>query len=134
MWCAQRKYRRVVMSERVDEVLREACIEIEKRWEIVFLEIGLDRDHAHFLIQSVPSYSPTRIVTTVKSVIAREVFAKAPEVKEQLWGGEFWGKGYFVNTVRQHSSESVIAAYIANHGEEANYKQLHKGQLELGLC
>ena len=49
------KYRRVVMSERVDEVLREACIEIEKRWEIVFLEIGLDRDHAHFLIQSVPS-------------------------------------------------------------------------------
>ena len=46
------KYRRVVMSERVDEVLRAACIEIEKRWEIVFLEIGLDRDHAHFLIQS----------------------------------------------------------------------------------
>ena len=44
------KYRRVVMSERVDEVLRAACIEIEKRWEIVFLEIGLD--HAHFLIQS----------------------------------------------------------------------------------
>ena len=70
----------------------------------------------------------------MKSVIAREVFAKAPEVKEQLWGGEFWGKGYFVNTVGQHSSESVIAAYIANHGEEANYKQLHKGQLELGLC
>ncbi len=122
------------MSERVDEVLRAACIEIEKRWEIVFLERGLDRDHAHFLIQSVPTYSPTRIVTRVKSVIAREVFAKAPEVKEQLWGGEFWGKGYFVNTVGQHSSESVIAAYIANHGEEANYKQLHKGQLELGLC
>ena len=46
------KYRRVVMSERVDEVLREACIEIEKRWEIVFLEIGF-RDHAHFLIQDL---------------------------------------------------------------------------------
>ena len=43
------------------------------------------------------------------------------------------GKGYFVNTVRQHGSESAIAAYIANQGEEANYKQLHKGQLELGL-
>ena len=127
------KYRRVVMSERVDEVLRAACIEIEKRWEIVFLEIGLDRDHAHFLIQSVPAYSPTRVVTTVKSVTAREVFAKAPEVKKQLWGGEFWGKGYFVNTVGQHSSESVIAAYIANQGEEANYQRLHKGQLELGL-
>ena len=72
------KYRRVVMSEHVDNVLREACLEIEKRWEIVFLEIGMDRDHAHFLIQSVPTYSVTKIVTTVKSVIAREVFAKAP--------------------------------------------------------
>jgi putative transposase len=85
------KYRRVVMGAHVDEVLRKVCMEIEKRWELRFLEIGLDRDHAHLLIQSVPTYSVTRIVTTVKSVIAREVFAHAPEVKEQLWGGEFWG-------------------------------------------
>jgi REP element-mobilizing transposase RayT len=105
------KYRRVVMSEHVDEVLRQACLEIEKRWEIRFWEIGLDRDHAHFLIQSVPTYSATRIVRTVKSVIARQVFAHAPEVKRQLWGGEFWGKGYFVNTVGQHGSETVIAAF-----------------------
>jgi putative transposase len=127
------KYRRVVMSKHVDEVLKEACLEIQKRWEIEFLEIGLDRDHAHFLIQSVPTYSVTKIVTTVKSVIAREVFAKAPEVKDKLWGGEFWGKGYFVNTVGQHSSESVIAAYVAGQGTDANYKKLHNGQMNLGL-
>jgi REP element-mobilizing transposase RayT len=127
------KYRRVVMSAHVDEVLREACLEIEKRWEIVFLEIGLDQDHAHFLIQSVPTYSVTRIVMTVKSVVAREVFAKAPEVKDKLWGGEFWGKGYFVNTVGQHGGEAVIAAYVAGQGTQANYQQLHKGQMNLGL-
>ena len=90
------KYRRVVMSAHVDEVLRQVCLEIEKRWELRFLEIGLDRDHAHFLIQTVPSYSPSRMVQLVKRVIAREVFAKAPEVKEKLWGGAFWGAGYLV--------------------------------------
>lgn len=127
------KYRRVVMSSHVDEVLRQACLEIEKRWEIVFLEIGLDRDHAHFLIQPVPIYSVTKIVTTVKSEIAREVFTKVAEVKSKLWGGEFWGKGYFVNTVGQHGSESVIAAYLAGQGGEGSYKRLHKGQMELGL-
>ena len=127
------KYRRVVMSEHVDEVLRQACLEIEKRWEIRFLEIGLDRDHAHFLIQSVPTYSATRIVTTEKSVIAREVFAKAPEVKEKLWGGAFWGEGYFVNTVGQHGSEKVIAAYVQGQGGKSDYRVLHKGQLDLGL-
>jgi putative transposase len=127
------KYRRVMMSKHVDEVLRQACVEIERRWEIRFLEIGLDRDHAHFLIQSVPTYSVTKIVTTVKSVIAREVFAQAPEVKKKLWGGEFWGKGYFVNTVGQHGSEKVIAAYVQGQGGNGEYRRLHKGQLELGL-
>src|SRR5580704_3349322 len=81
------KYRRVVMSEAIDALLKAVCLEIEKRWEIYFLEIGVDRDHAHFLVQSVPSYSPTKIVRTVKSVTAREVFARAPEVKKRLWGG-----------------------------------------------
>ena len=84
MVCAA-KYRRVVMSERVDEVLRAACIEIEKRWEIVFLEIGLDRDHAHFLIQSVPTYSPTRIVTTMWGRVpgkrSYHMFSKDPRGK-----------------------------------------------------
>jgi putative transposase len=125
------KYRRVVMGEKVDLILKETCMEIEKRYEIRFLEIGLDRDHAHFLIQSVPTYSPTQIVTTVKSLTAREVFAKAPEVKRMLWGGEFWGKEYFINTVGQHGSEKVIAEYVKDQG--GNYRQLHKGQLVLGL-
>ena len=127
------KYRRVVMSAHVDEVLRQACLEIEKRWEVKFLEIGLDRDHAHFLIQSVPTYSPSKVVQMVKSLIAREVFAKAPEVKQQLWGGAFWGEGYFVNTVGQHGSEKVIAAYVQRQGGQSEYRQLHKGQLDLEL-
>ena len=54
-----------------------------------FLEIGTDNDHVHFLVQAVPSYSPTKIITLIKSITAREVFRHHPEVKEQLWGGEF---------------------------------------------
>ena len=127
------KYRRVVMSEPVDEVLRQACLEIEKRWEIRFLEIGLDGDHAHFLIQSVPRLSPSRMVQTVKRLIAREVFAKAPEVKQSLWGGAFWGEGYFVNTVSQHGSEKAIAAYVQGQGGNGEYRVLHKGQLDFEL-
>ena len=127
------KYRRVVMSQTVDEVLKAACLEVAKRWEISFLEIGVDRDHAHFLVQSVPMYSVTKIVQTLKSVTAREVFAQAPEVKRKLWGGEFWGKGYFVNTVGQHGSEKVIAEYVKRQGEGGAYHQLYKGQMTLGF-
>ena len=103
------KYRRVVFSKKVDESLKNICLEISKRYDIFFLEIGVDKDHVHFLIQSVPTKSPTEIITTVKSLTAREIFQRHPEVKEQLWGVEFWTDGYFVNTVSKFGDESSIS-------------------------
>jgi len=120
------KYRRVVFSDEVDETLRETCDEISKRYEIKFLEIGTDKDHVHFLIQSVPTYAPTKIITIIKSITAREVFKKHPEVKKKLWGGEFWSDGYFVNTVSKYGNEEVISKYVRNQGTEQQYKPLHK--------
>ena len=74
----------------------------------------------HFLIQSVPTYSPTQIARTVKSLTAREVFAKCPEVKKKLWGGEFWSDGFYVATVSEHGNEKVIANYVKNQGDKYN--------------
>src|ERR1044072_3227624 len=83
------KYRRVVFDEAIETVLREVCLDIALRFEITFLEIGIDSDPFLFLFQSVPAYSPTKIVTTLKSLMAREVFARCPHIKKKLWGGEF---------------------------------------------
>ena len=125
------KYRRLVFDTKVDDVLKEVCLEISKRYEMNFLEIGTDKDHVHFLIQSVPTYSPTKIVTTIKSITAREVFRLVPEVKKKLWGGEFWSKGFFINTVGHHGNEKSIASYVKNQGKEKEYQTLHKQQLKL---
>lgn len=120
------KYRRVVFSKVVDETLKNMCLEISKRYEVFFLEIGTDSNHVHFLVQSVPTYSPTKIITTVKSLLAREIFAKHPEVKQKLWGGEFWSDGYFVNTVSKFGDESTITKYVRDQGLEKEYTMLHK--------
>ena len=127
------KYRRVVFDEEVDAVLKAVCLEIEKRYEIEFLEIGTDRDHVHFLVQSVPSYSPTKIARVIKSITAREIFRRAPKVKRKLWGGEFWSKGYFVNSVGRHSSEEVIRRYVERQGRASEYARLHVSENQLGL-
>ena len=50
------KYRKVVLTDEVDKVLKATCVEISKRYEIHFVEIGADKDHVHFLVQSVPTY------------------------------------------------------------------------------
>ena len=117
------KYRRVVIDEQVDQVIKETC-----------LEIGTDKDHIHLLVQSVPKYSPTQIVTIIKSLTARAVFAQCPQVKKKLWGGEFWTDGYYVGTVSEHGNEEVMANYVKNQGNE--YKKMHRskqteGQLSL---
>jgi putative transposase len=125
------KYRRAVFTPPVDQKLKEVCLEISKRFEITFLEIGTDKDHVHFLVQSVPTYSPKKIVQTIKSVTAREIFRACPEVRKQLWGGEFWTDGYFVSTVGKHGNEDVIKKYIRNQGEEAEYERLYEEQLNL---
>lgn len=119
------KYRRVVIDREVDRVIKETCIEISKRYPIYFLEIGSDKDHVHFLIQSVPSYSPTQITRIVKSITAKEVFSKCPDVKKKLWGGEFWSDGFYVATVSEHGNEKVIANYVKNQGDA--YKKLYRG-------
>ena len=110
------KYRRAVIDAEVDEVLKDTCLEIEKRYEVKVLEIGTAQDHVHFLVQSVPRYSVTKLVRVIKSITAREVFRRCPKVKKQLWGGEFWTDGYFASTVGKHGDEQMIGHYVKKQG------------------
>ena len=120
------KYRRSVFSTEVEIKLKEICGEIQKRYEIEFLEIGSDDDHVHFLVQSVPMYSPKQLVQIIKSHTAREIFKQCPEVKKYLWGGKFWSEGYFVSTVGAHQTEELIKNYVQQQS-----KIDENGQLKL---
>lgn len=113
----QAKYRRAILTPDVDEKLKEICAEIVLRCEIEFLEIGTDCDHVHFLVQSVPGYSPTKIVRTIESITAKEIFRQMPEVKKQMWGGEFWSDGYFISTVDWHGTEEMFKQYVKKQGK-----------------
>ena len=118
------KYRRAVFDTQVDKVLRDVCLKIEDRYQLKFLEIGTDEDHVHFLVQSVPTYTVTKVVTVIKSITAREIFRLCPQVKKQLWGGEFWSDGYFASSVGRHGDENTIKNYVK--GQKKEYVQLHK--------
>lgn len=80
------------------------------------------------MIQSVPRKSVIEIIRIVKSIIAREVFDIHPEVKEKLWGGEFWTDGYFVNTVSKFGDETNISKYVRDQGFEKDYTILHRSK------
>ena len=107
-------------------MLKDVCVEIETRYQIQFLEIGTDKDHVHVLVQSVPRYSVTKVVTIIKSLTAKEIFRRAPQVKRQLWGGELWTDGYYASTVGKHGNENMIGNYVKQQGD--TYQQLYENQ------
>ena len=86
----------------------------------------------HFLIQSVPSYSPTKVARIVKSITAKKMFKKFPDLKNKLWGTEFWTNGYFMSTVGKHGDEKKLRNYVKNQGaDRPSYKAFHQKQLKL---
>lgn len=126
------KYRKVIFNEELEEYLCKICEGIEARYEIRFLEIGTDNDDVHFLLQSVPMYSPTKIAKLVKSITAKKMFEKHPSLKEQLWGSEFWTKGYFMSTVGKHGDEKKMRNYVKHQGSgKPSYKAFQQKQLKL---
>ena len=125
------KYRKAIITDEVSKVLIDVCKEISLRYELEFIEIGTDKNHVHFLIQSVPVYSPTKICRLVKSLTAREIFLRLPWLRKLLWGGEFWTDGYFVSTVGHSGNEETIRRYVENQGKSLVYNQEYRQQLKL---
>ena len=127
------KYRKVIFDKEIDASLVEICSEISIRYEIEFIEIGTDLDHVHFLIQSVPTNSPQAIVQLVKSITAKEMFRRHPDLRKKLWGSKFWTSGYFINTVGASGNEKAIAKSVQNQGKEKEYKKIHAEPLKFEL-
>ena len=72
---------------------------------------------------------PARIAQVTKSITAKQIFSKHPEVKQFLWGGKFWTSGYYINTVGLHGNEEQIKKYVQEQGK--TYQQIHRDQLTL---
>ena len=85
------KYRKdLFLNERYITCMKQVLQDLEQRYFLTTETIGFDEDHVHMLMQAAPRYSPSRVVQIVKSITARELFKRSPEIKEELWGGEFW--------------------------------------------
>ncbi len=124
------KYRRKIFNEENEQTLKSICLELGIRYEYNFLEIGIDEDHVHFLIQTTPNILISGVVKAIKSITARKMFEKHPELKVFLWGRQFWTDGYYINTVGQYGNLQMVENYLKNQSIK-NYQQIHQQSLNL---
>ena len=115
------KYRKdIFLDEAYVNHLRTILVEIEKRYFIKTETVGFDEDHVHILVQAAPRYSPSRVAQVVKSLTAREMFRTFPEIKKELWGGEFWSDGGYIGTVGEGRNADIIRKYIQKQGRKGD--------------
>ncbi len=107
------KYRRRVLGgPRRVAYLKWLLGRIAQEYDCTIVELAIRPDHVHLFIEAPPRYSPAQLVDALKSITAKEMFKKFPEIREQLWAGEFWAHGYFVGTVGDKVTTEAVRRYI----------------------
>ena len=105
VWCT--KYKRRVLSDEIENKLKEIIREISKDNNFTIEEIETNLDHIHMLIDCSPQHYIPNIVKALKGVSARLLFKEHPELKSMLWGGHLWNPSYFVATVSENTEEQI---------------------------
>ena len=106
------KYRKRLLTPVRQAYLTYLLKRVAAEWDLAILEMEIMEDHVHWFVEAPPRLSPGRIMNVVKSVTAREMFHKFPELRRVYWGGHFWADGYYVATVGDKVTAAAVRRYI----------------------
>ena len=123
------KYRKSLFIEKTKRIILETMKGFKERYAIEINHVGFDKNHVHLLLRFLPEFSGGQVIRLIKSISGKAIFREFPEIKEELWGGEFWTDGYYIATVSGRGSKKVIENYIKSQGGEQDIKQLRLFEL-----
>ena len=117
------KYRKALLDKEVEEIIRNRLASFKEKFAINVYKIGFDRDHIHVLCQFLPKYSGGAVIKWIKSLTAKRIL-KLDRIRKELWGGEFWTDGYFIETVSRKGDRATIEKYVERQGMKKEDMQL----------
>ena len=112
------KYRARTLGVEERQYLKEVFKEIAEEYEFQIDTMEVMADHVHLFIEAPPSYAPSRVVQIMKSISAKELYKRYPELRKKMWSGAIWGEGYFVRSVGDAVTSEVIRKYIVYQQNE----------------
>ena len=111
------KYRKALLRNDIERSLFTISKEIEERYDLEIEQLGADYDHVHLLCSFHTKYSIGQTVRLYKSCTAKQLFIRHPEIRKELWGGEFWTDGYYAATIGERGNWSVVEKYVRSQGK-----------------
>ena len=106
------KYRKDILVGEVAETVKTLFNEIATAHDMEIDTMEVMADHVHLFLSAPPRYGPARIVQMLKSLTARELYDRFPQLERRLWGGNIWQAGYFVRSVGDEVTAEIIRRYI----------------------
>jgi len=119
------KYRKDILDKEVSDYLKAMFNKIAEEYGFRIDTMEVIEDHVHIFVEVPPKHSPAQVVQIMKSMSAREVFKKFPDLRKQLWAGELWNDGYFVRSVGDKVTADIIRKYIEYQTHEDGSIQLN---------
>ena len=118
------KYRAQILGKEVGQYVKEVFQQIAEEYDFHIDTMEVMEDHVHIFIEAPPAYSPSVLVQRLKSISAREIYKKFPEMRKAMWSGKIWNDGYFVRSVGDEVTVEIIRRYIEYQREENQASQL----------
>ena len=103
------------MQEYCEKLLRR----VAEAYDMNIHAIEVDIDHVHIYLEIPPQLSVGKAVRILKSLSARHLFTKFPQLKRTFWSGEVWSPSYFVRSVGEGVTAETVRRYIETHADKA---------------
>ena len=111
------KYSHELLIASRAKYLKQVLSTIADNYDYTLVAVGTDEDHVHVFVGAQPEIAPAKLIQTLKSISAKQMFTAFPEIKKYLWGGALWRVGYYVRTVSDGPLEKTIEEYVVNQGK-----------------
>jgi len=112
------KYRKKLLIRFGNEI-KQLFLDIAEEKDLSIIEMEVDKDHVHLLVQYNPTQSILEIVRHFKQISTYRIWRQNNNhliLKKQFWVEKtFWSDGYFACSIGNVSKET-IQKYIENQG------------------
>ena len=112
------KYRRkLFLLKKLSDDIKNLSYEICNKHNIKIKYLETDKDHIHYMIETNPNISISKIVNLIKSYTTYHIWRKHPKYLSKYFWKEktFYTDGYFVSSIG-NVSEDNLKRYIENQG------------------
>ena len=102
--------KKLLMSKQISDDIKQFSYEICQKHKVIIRYMETDKDHIHYMIETEPTMSISKIVNLMKSYTTYHIWKRYPDyLRKHFWKEHtFWTDGYFVCSVGNVSDSKFL--------------------------